>query len=208
MHRTNASYYLCRVRGGRSDRTAPYRYALTFRAGHARKPAMSTTGRRQPAGVSALAYSRLEPCVITISVSVYGGSAQYHHLQYRGSQRTCSPPNPWRMTATTASGRRLFPERAGDLGILGHLVTVVAGELGVVENWQEMLAHRPLDGCGWQDPQGRWYHWVDNGWWGDHDWWELFQRLLRKLGRQYEDHADEEPTATHHAEKRLRRSGR
>ena len=119
------------VRGGQSDPDNPVSVRFNIQG-----RTYTVSNVYYPDGDSQLAWVRwrtpAEPCVITISVSVYGGGSAQQRLQ----AGVCSRKG------------------AGDLGVLGHLVTVVAGELGVGRKLAEMLAHRPLDGCGRQDPQG------------------------------------------------------
>ena len=169
-----------------------------------------------PDGDSQLAWVRwrtpAEPCVITISVSVYGGGSAQGTI-------TCNivdldgndPPNP--LADDRNNGFRLasVPEKE----------QVTSASWGIwspwwqenwewVENWQKCW-HTDR----WTDADGkthtdRWYHWVDNGWWEDHGWWEFdyngysasLTASMRITPDEKSPHGDRI-----HAEKRLWRSG-
>ena len=132
-----------------------------------------------PDGDSQLAWVRwrtpAEPCVITISVSVYGGGSAQGTI-------TCNivdlagndPPNPLADDRNNAFRLSSIPEKE----------QVTSASWGIwspwwqenwewVENWQKCWhTDRWTDADG-KTHRDRWYHWVDNGWWEDHGWWEF-----------------------------------
>ena len=132
-----------------------------------------------PDGDSQLAWVRwrtpTEPCVITISVSVYGGGSAQGTI-------TCNivdldgndPPNPLADDRNDAFRLSSIPEKE----------QVTSASWGIwspwwqenwewVENWQKCWhTDRWTDADG-KTHRDRWYHWVDNGWWEDHGWWEF-----------------------------------
>ena len=162
------------VSGGQSDPDNPARVTFTIdgRDYH-------VDNVYYPEGDSQLAWVRwrtpAEPCVITISVSVYGGGSAQGTI-------TCNivdldgndPPNP------LADDRNNGFRPASVL----EKEQVTSASWGIwspwwqenwewVENWQKCWhTDRWTDADG-KTHRDRWYHWVDNGWWEDHGWWEF-----------------------------------
>ena len=162
------------VRGGQSDPDNPVSVRFNIQG-----RTYTVSNVYYPDGDSQLAWVRwrtpAEPCVITISVSVYGGGSAQGTI-------TCNivdldgndPPNP--LADDRNNGFRLasVPKKE----------QVTSASWGIwspwwqenwewVENWQKCW-HTDR----WTDADGkthtdRWYHWVDNGWWEDHGWWEF-----------------------------------
>ncbi len=187
------------VRGGQSDPDNPVSVRFNIQG-----RTYTVSNVYYPDGDSQLAWVRwrtpAEPCVITISVSVYGGGSAQGTI-------TCNivdldgndPPNP--LADDRNNGFRLasVPEKE----------QVTSASWGIwspwwqenwewVENWQKCW-HTDR----WTDADGkthtdRWYHWVDNGWWEDHGWWEFdYNRYSASLDCSMRITPDEKsPTAT------------
>ena len=162
------------VRGGQSDPDNPVSVRFNIQG-----RTYTVSNVYYPDGDSQLAWVRwrtpAEPCVITISVSVYGGGSAQGTI-------TCNivdldgndPPNP--LADDRNNGFRLasVPEKE----------QVTSASWGIwspwwqenwewVENWQKCWhTDRWTDADG-KTHRDRWYHWVDNGWWEDHGWWEF-----------------------------------
>ena len=162
------------VRGGQSDPDNPVSVRFNIQG-----RTYTVSNVYYPDGDSQLAWVRwrtpAEPCVITISVSVYGGGSAQGTI-------TCNivdldgndPPNPLADDRNDAFRLSSIPEKE----------QVTSASWGIwspwwqenwewVENWQKCW-HTDR----WTDADGkthtdRWYHWVDNGWWEDHGWWEF-----------------------------------
>lgn len=162
------------VRGGQSDPDDPVSVRFNIQG-----RTYTVSNVYYPDGDSQLAWVRwrtpAEPCVITISVSVYGGGSAQGTI-------TCNivdldgndPPNP--LADDRNNGFRLasVPKKE----------QVTSASWGIwspwwqenwewVENWQKCWhTDRWTDADG-KTHRDRWYHWVDNGWWEDHGWWEF-----------------------------------
>lgn len=162
------------VRGGQSDPDNPVSVRFNIQG-----RTYTVSNVYYPDGDSQLAWVRwrtpAEPCVITISVSVYGGGSAQGTI-------TCNivdldgndPPNP--LADDRNNGFRLVsvPQKE----------QVTSASWGIwspwwqenwewVENWQKCWhTDRWTDADG-KTHRDRWYHWVDNGWWEDHGWWEF-----------------------------------
>ena len=162
------------VRGGQSDPDNPVsvRFSIQGRT-------YTVSNVYYPDGDSQLAWVRwrtpAEPCVITISVSVYGGGSAQGTI-------TCNivdldgndPPNPLADDRNNGFRPASVPEKE----------QVTSASWGIwspwwqenwewVENWQKCWhTDRWTDADG-KTHRDRWYHWVDNGWWEDHGWWEF-----------------------------------
>ena len=162
------------VRGGQSDPDNPVSVRFNIQG-----RTYTVSNVYYPDGDSQLAWVRwrtpIEPCVITISVSVSGGGTAQSTI-------TCNivdldgndPPNPLADDRNDAFRLSSIPEKE----------QVTSASWGIwspwwqenwewVENWQKCW-HTDR----WTDADGkthtdRWYHWVDNGWWEDHGWWEF-----------------------------------
>ena len=174
-YRTNTEVITAvEVSGGQSDPDDPV--TVQF---HIDGTTYTVSNVYYPDGDSQLAWVRwrtpIEPCVITISVSVYGGGSAQGTI-------TCNivdldgndPPNPLADDRNDAFRLSSIPEKE----------QVTSASWGIwspwwqenwewVENWQKCW-HTDR----WTDADGkthreRWYHWVDNGWWEDHGWWEF-----------------------------------
>ena len=187
------------VRGGQSDPDNPVSVRFNIQG-----RTYTVSNVYYPDGDSQLAWVRwrtpAEPCVITISVSVYGGGSAQGTI-------TCNivdldgndPPNP--LADDRNNGFRLasVPKKE----------QVTSASWGIwspwwqenwewVENWQKCW-HTDR----WTDADGkthtdRWYHWVDNGWWEDHGWWEFdYNGYSASLAGSMKITPDEKsPTAT------------
>ena len=187
------------VRGGQSDPDNPVSVRFNIQG-----RTYTVSNVYYPDGDSQLAWVRwrtpIEPCVITISVSVYGGGSAQGTI-------TCNivdldgndPPNP--LADDRNNGFRLasVPQKE----------QVTSTSWGIwspwwqenwewVENWQKCW-HTDR----WTDADGkthtnRWYHWVDNGWWEDHGWWEFdYNGYSASLAGSMKITPDEKsPTAT------------
>ena len=162
------------VRGGQSDPDNPVSVRFNIQG-----RTYTVSNVYYPDGDSQLAWVRwrtpAEPCVITISVSVYGGGSVQGTI-------TCNivdldgndPPNPLADDRNDAFRLSSIPEK----------VQVTSASWGIwspwwqenwtwVENWQKCWhTDRWTDADG-KTHRDRWYHWVDNGWWEDHGWWEF-----------------------------------
>lgn len=162
------------VRGGQSDPDNPVSVRFNIQG-----RTYTVSNVYYPDGDSQLAWVRwrtpAEPCVITISVSVYGGGSAQGTI-------TCNivdldgndPPNP------LADDRNNGFRPASVL----EKEQVTSASWGIwspwwqenwewVENWQKCWhTDRWTDADG-KTHRDRWYHWVDNGWWEDHGWWEF-----------------------------------
>lgn len=162
------------VRGGQSDPDDPVSVRFNIQG-----RTYTVSNVYYPDGDSQLAWVRwrtpAEPCVITISVSVYGGGSAQGTI-------TCNivdldgndPPNPLADDRNNGFRPASVPKKE----------QVTSASWGIwspwwqenwewVENWQKCW-HTDR----WTDADGkthtdRWYHWVDNGWWEDHGWWEF-----------------------------------
>ena len=161
------------VRGGQSDPDNPVSVRFNIQG-----RTYTVSNVYYPDGDSQLAWVRwrtpAEPCVITISVSVYGGGSAQGTI-------TCNivdldgndPPNPLADDRNDAFRLSSIPEKE----------QVTSASWGIwspwwqenwewVENWQKCWhTDRWTDADG-KTHRDRWYHWVDNGWWEDHGWWE------------------------------------
>ena len=162
------------VRGGQSDPDNPVSVRFNIQG-----RTYTVSNVYYPDGDSQLAWVRwrtpAEPCVITISVSVYGGGSAQGTI-------TCNiveldgndPPNPLADDRNDAFHLSSIPEKE----------QVTSASWGIwspwwqenwewVENWQKCWhTDRWTDADG-KTHRDRWYHWVDNGWWEDHGWWEF-----------------------------------
>lgn len=162
------------VRGGQSDPDNPVSVRFNIQG-----RTYTVSNVYYPDGDSQLAWVRwrtpAEPCVITISVSVYGGGSAQGTI-------TCNiveldgndPPNPLADDRNDAFRLSSIPEKE----------QVTSASWGIwspwwqenwewVENWQKCWhTDRWTDADG-KTHRDRWYHWVDNGWWEDHGWWEF-----------------------------------
>lgn len=162
------------VRGGQSDPDNPVSVRFNIQG-----RTYTVSNVYYPDGDSQLAWVRwrtpIEPCVITISVSVYGGGSAQGTI-------TCNivdldgndPPNPLADDRNDAFRLSSIPEKE----------QVTSASWGIwspwwqenwewVENWQKCWhTDRWTDADG-KTHRDRWYHWVDNGWWEDHGWWEF-----------------------------------
>ena len=162
------------VRGGQSDPDNPVSVRFNIQG-----RTYTVSNVYYPDGDSQLAWVRwrtpAEPCVITISVSVYGGgSAQGTIICNIVDLDGNDPPNP--LADDRNNGFRLasVPQKE----------QVTSTSWGIwspwwqenwewVENWQKCWhTDRWTDADG-KTHRDRWYHWVDNGWWEDHGWWEF-----------------------------------
>ena len=162
------------VRGGQSDPDNPVSVRFNIQG-----RTYTVSNVYYPDGDSQLAWVRwrtpAEPCVITISVSVYGGGSAQGTI-------TCNivdlagndPPNPLADDRNNGFRPASVPEKE----------QVTSASWGIwspwwqenwewVENWQKCWhTDRWTDADG-KTHRDRWYHWVDNGWWEDHGWWEF-----------------------------------
>ena len=154
------------VRGGQSnpDKPVSVRFNIQGRT-------YTVSNVYYPDGDSQLAWVRwrtpAEPCVITISVSVYGGGSAQGTI-------TCNivdlagndPPNPLADDRNNGFRPASVPQKE----------QVTSASWGIwspwwqenwewVENWQKCWhTDRWTDADG-KTHRDRWYHWVDNGWW-------------------------------------------
>jgi hypothetical protein len=187
------------VRGGQSDPDNPVSVRFNIQG-----RTYTVSNVYYPDGDSQLAWVRwrtpAEPCVITISVSVYGGGSAQGTI-------TCNiveldgndPPNPLADDRNDAFRLSSIPEKE----------QVTSASWGIwspwwqenwewVENWQKCWhTDRWTDADG-KTHRDRWYHWVDNGWWEDHGWWEFdLDRYSASLAADMRITTDEKsPTAT------------
>ena len=162
------------VRGGQSDPDNPVSVRFNIQG-----RTYTVSNVYYPDGDSQLAWVRwrtpAEPCVITISVSVYGGGSAQGTI-------TCNivdldgndPPNPLADDRNNGFRPASVPQKE----------QVTSASWGIwspwwqenwewVENWQKCWhTDRWTDADG-KTHRDRWYHWVDNGWWEDHGWWEF-----------------------------------
>ena len=162
------------VRGGQSDPDSPVSVRFNIQG-----RTYTVSNVYYPDGDSQLAWVRwrtpAEPCVITISVSVYGGGSAQGTI-------TCNivdldgkdPPNPLADDRNNGFRPASVPQKE----------QVTSASWGIwspwwqenwewVENWQKCWhTDRWTDADG-KTHRDRWYHWVDNGWWEDHGWWEF-----------------------------------
>ena len=162
------------VRGGQSDPDKPVSVRFNIQG-----RTYTVSNVYYPDGDSQLAWVRwrtpAEPCVITISVSVYGGGSAQGTI-------TCNivdldgndPPNPLADDRNNGFRPASVPQKE----------QVTSASWGIwspwwqenwewVENWQKCWhTDRWTDADG-KTHRDRWYHWVDNGWWEDHGWWEF-----------------------------------
>ena len=157
------------VRGGQSDPDNPVSVRFNIQG-----RTYTVSNVYYPDGDSQLAWVRwrtpAEPCVITISVSVYGGGSAQGTI-------TCNivdldgndPPNPLADDRNNGFRPASVPQKE----------QVTSASWGIwspwwqenwewVENWQKCWhTDRWTDADG-KTHRDRWYHWVDNGWWEDH----------------------------------------
>ena len=154
------------VRGGQSDPDNPVSVRFNIQG-----RTYTVSNVYYPDGDSQLAWVRwrtpAEPCVITISVSVYGGGSAQGTI-------TCNivdldgndPPNPLADDRNNGFRPASVPQKE----------QVISASWGIwspwwqenwewVENWQKCWhTDRWTDADG-KTHRDRWYHWVDNGWW-------------------------------------------
>ena len=187
------------VRGGQSDPDNPVSVRFNIQG-----RTYTVSNVYYPDGDSQLAWVRwrtpAEPCVITISVSVYGGGSAQGTI-------TCNivdldgndPPNPLADDRNNGFRPASVPQKE----------QVTSASWGIwspwwqenwewVENWQKCWhTDRWTDADG-KTHRDRWYHWVDNGWWEDHGWWEFdYNGYSASLAGSMKITPDEKsPTAT------------